>query len=280
MLITRKTGLNLVIGYPLHHTQSPTLHNTIYELLNIDAVLLAIECVDVKSIIQSIKTLGIGLTAVTMPFKEKILPYLDQYSTNIDGLNSVNTIIQHKDKLYGYNTDIDGIAYAFRNVIVEAKQVLIIGAGGAARAAACFFQKKKAHLLWFNRTQENALKMVEIYGGEVINDSYLKNKAIDIIINTTPLGMFPHIQDSPLPNYQFNQNQVIFDMIYNPLDTKLLQQARQYGAFTISGLDMLIGQGIRQIELWSGKGIFTGNIVAQLKEKLISQQDRSSFNKS
>ena len=69
-------------------------------------------------------------------------------------------------------------------------------------------------------------------------------------------------------------------MIYNPLDTKLLQQARQYGAFTISGLDMLIGQGIRQIELWSGKGIFTGNIVAQLKEKLISQQDRSSFNKS
>lgn len=277
MLITRKTRLNLVIGHPLHHTQSPTLHNTIYELLNIDAVLLATECVDIKSIIQSIKTLGIGLTAVTMPFKEKILPFLDEYRTNIDDLNSVNTIIQYKDKLYGYNTDIDGIAYAFRNVIVEAKQVLIIGAGCAARAAACFFQKKKAHLLWFNRTQENALKMVKIYGGEVINDSYLKNNPVDIIINTTPLGMFPHIQDSPLPNHQFNQNQVIFDMVYNPLDTKLLQQARQYGAFTISGLDMLIGQGIRQIELWSGKGIFTENIVAQLKAKLISQQDWESF---
>lgn len=272
MLITSKTRLNVVIGHPLQHTQSPILHNTIYEILNIDAVLLAIESTEVESMIQFIKTLGVGLTAVTMPFKEKILPYLDKCSPKIKDLNSVNTIIQYRDKLYGYNTDIDGIAYAFRNVIVKDRQVLIIGAGGAARAAAFFFKQKQANLLWVNRTQQNALKMVEIFGGDIIHYSHLRNKTIDIIINTTPLGMFPYIQDSPLPNYKFNQDQVIFDMVYNPVDTKLLKQAKQDGALTISGLEMLIGQGIRQIELWSKEKIYKESIVAQLKERLIDQQ--------
>lgn len=272
MLITNKTRLNIVIGCPLNHTQSPALHNMIYQMLNIDAVLLAIEPIEVEAIIQSIKTLGIGLTAVTMPFKEKILPYLDQCSPEIKDLNSANTIIQHKDKLYGYNTDVDGIDHAFRNVVVASRQVLIIGAGGAARAAAFFFRKMQAKILWVNRTYKNALAIAKIFGGDVVHYSQLRNRSIDIIINTTPLGIFPDTECSPLPNYKFNQNQVVFDMVYNPINTKLLMDAKKDGAFTISGIEMLIGQGIRQVEIWSKKKIYKESTIAKLKENLVAQQ--------
>lgn len=252
-MIDHKTQLNWVIGYPLEHTKSPTLHNAIYPLLNCNAVMLALSNKDLSSIIQSVKTASVGLVAVTMPFKEDILPYLDEMSVEVKKLKAANTIINRNGKLYGYNTDIDGVENALRNYSVSNKNVLIIGAGGAACAAAYYLQKNNANLLWLNRTPEYALSLIEIFGGSLVKD--INNFPIDVIINTTPIGMFPNMNDLPLMDYQFGAHQIVFDMVYNPIDTMLLKKAKFDGAIAISGIDMFIGQGLKQIEIWLDKKI-------------------------
>lgn len=243
----------MVIGYPLAQTRSPVLHNAIYQALNMDAILLAFSHPKIEPLIQAIKTLSVELTAVTIPFKEKVFKYLDYYAPDVKALKVANTIIQRDGKLWGYNTDIDGIAYALRNTILLGKHVLVIGAGGAARAAAYVLQQNNAKLFWLNRTKKKALSLAKVFGGDVIDRKQLRNLRIDVVVNTTPLGMYPHTKISSLPNYRFNAEQTVFDLIYNPISTKLLTEARKRGAKTISGLDMFVKQGVRQVELWTGK---------------------------
>lgn len=253
--------LNAVIGYPLDHTQSPLLHNTLYQALDIPAVLLAFPNPKLKPLIQVIKTLGIELTAVTMPFKQEILKYLDYCSPEVTVLKAANTVIQNNGKLYGYNTDINGIEYALRELVITDKKVLIIGAGGAVRALGYFMQKNKAKIYWLNRTEKKLINIKKIFGGTVLNYNNEKLQeninAMDIIINATPLGMYPYIDVSPLPNIRFNSEQIIFDVIYNPVHTILLKQAEKNKVKKIIfGKDMFIGQGLRQIELWMEQSAF------------------------
>ena len=256
MLKQKQNGpiLNAVIGYPLDNTQSPLLHNILYQALDIPAVLLAFPNPKLKPLIQVIKTLGIELTAVTMPFKQEILKYLDYCSPEVTVLKAANTVIQNNGKLYGYNTDIDGIAYALRDLVITNKKVLIIGAGGAARALGYFMQKNKAKIYWLNRTEKKLVNIKKIFGGTVLNynnEKLQENiKSMDIIINATPLGMHPYINLSPLSGYIFSPHQILFDLVYNPVNTLLLKQAKKNKAKIIPGINMFIGQGLRQIELW------------------------------
>jgi shikimate dehydrogenase len=254
-MINAKTKLNIVIGYPLSHTQSPLLHNNLYQSLYINAVLLAFANKDLKLIIATIKTLAVELTAVTMSFKEEILSYVDTQSPEVKVLKAANTIIQRDGKLHAYNTDTDGIAYALREISVTDKQVLILGAGGSARAVGYFLRQHKARILWSNRTLAKAIDLKNHFGGEIINTQDINKLSPDIIINTTPIGMMPEINFSPLENYKFKSHQIIFDIIYNPSETKLLKEASQQGAQIINGLEMFVGQGIKQIELWTGQDI-------------------------
>lgn len=232
----------MVIGYPLTHSQSPLLHNMIYQQLDINAIFVAKPHVKLSALIDAIKTFSIGLTAVTLPYKEKVLKFLDHCSPEVRAIGAANTIIQKKDKLFGYNTDVDGIAFAFRHVSIKNKQTLIIGAGGAARALAYFLKKNHAKIFWLNRTQHKAKILAKKFGGTVIKHEALGSINIDIIINTTP-------SYSPLPNYIFNAKQIVFDMVYNPMMTCLLKAAKKKKATIISGLDMFIGQGLKQIAL-------------------------------
>lgn len=274
-MINNKSRLNMVIGNPLAHTQSPILHNTAYKILNCNAIMLAHQTSNLSSTIQALKTLSVGLIAVTMPYKKDILQYLDNMSDEVKQLKSANTIIYHDGKLSGYNTDINGVAYALRNINLENKNVLIIGAGGASHAAAYHLKENKANLLWLNRTPQHALALIEIFGGKMVNINQLDDMHIDIIINTTPLGMFPDSNVSPLPTYQFGSGQILFDMVYNPIDTMLLKQAKSQGATCISGLDMFIGQGLKQIELWLNESIVTTKIIALIKTELEKYQAKS-----
>lgn len=258
----------MVIGYPLTHTQSPILHQAIYHELDIDAILLAQSHPSLAALIQSIKTLSIGLTAVTMPYKEQIIQYLDECSPEVTALKAVNTVIQRDGKLYGHNTDINGIEFALRNIDVVNKQVLVLGAGGAARAMGYFLKKQRAHILWMNRTKEKALTLAKEFGGRVLDDV---SDHLDIIVNTTPIGLHPNNQASPLPNYQFNAHQIVFDMIYHPVHTTFLKQAAKQQATIISGLDMFIGQGLKQIELLTGKQ-HTSTMIDPLRQLLILNQ--------
>lgn len=274
-MIDNKTQLNMVIGYPLAHTQSPILHNTVYNLLNCNTAMLAHATKCLPSTIQALKTLSVGLIAVTMPFKEDILSHLDNMSSEVKELKAANTVICRNRKLLGFNTDIDGVAYALRKVFLSNKNVLIIGAGGASHAAAYYLKKNNANLLWLNRTSQHALSSIEIFGGSLVDINLINNLDINVIINTTPLGMLPNINHSPLPNYQFRSDQVVFDMVYNPVDTLLLKNAKSQGATCISGLDMFIGQGLKQIELWLNKSIITPKIIDLIKSTLEKSQDES-----
>lgn len=269
MNITQNTKLNFIIGHPLVHSQSPTLHDAAYQLLGIDAVLLVQSQTSLLQLMQTIKTLSIGLTAVTLPFKEKVLQYVDESSPEVKRIRAANTVVQRDHRLCAYNTDVDGIAYALRHIHVAGKTVVVMGAGGAARAMGYFLQQQHANIYWVNRTPEKARKLASEFGGLVIHDQALKSISIDIIINATSVGMHPNIFESPLPNYTFHARQVVFDMVYNPVITQLLKQAQQCQAQIISGLDMFIVQGLKQIELLTGK-TYTQAFIDQLKRILMS----------
>jgi shikimate dehydrogenase len=267
---------NWIIGYPLTHTQSPVLHNKIYEYLNLNACLVAQANEQLGPLIENIKKRPIALTAVTMPFKEKVIDYLDVCSAEVEQLQAANTIIQKENKLYGHNTDIDGIAYALRDTVLLEKNVLIIGAGGAACALAYVLKKEKAHLFWFNRTPEKALALIRQWGGELVDLEQIHTLNFDVIINTTPLGLYPHTNATPFPQEYLHSEQAVFDMVYNPYETLLLKQAKQAGALCISGLDMFIGQALRQIELWQEQSFDFSAIIDPIRTLLIQKQNRGS----
>lgn len=263
MLPTSKTKLNAVIGYPLEHTLSPLLHTRAYELLGIDAVMLAFPHKDCVALIQSIRTLPIHLAAVTIPHKETIIKYVDVIDPRAQEIGSVNTLINREGRLYGYNTDAIGMQNALTGVVMRDKHVLIIGAGGAAKAVAWVMKKNGARLSYLNRTQEKSLMLQTVFGGTAINKDEARGGVFDIIINTTPLGMHPHIDETPLENFQFLPHHVVFDLIYNPRETRLLREAKTAGAKTIGGVEMFLEQAFAQISLWTGKEIPEG-----IKQKL------------
>ncbi len=269
-MINNKTRLNLVIGNPLDHSKSPLLHNAVYNHLDCNALMLAHVTEHLSSTVDALKTLSVDLAAVTMPYKESIVSYLDEKSPEVKKLEAANTVINHKGKLTGYNTDVDGIAYAFRHISLANKNVLILGAGGASRAAAYVLNQQNANLLWLNRTPKHVLPLLEMFGGILVDADSINQLPIDVIINTTPLGMFPLVHLSPLPSYDFRKDQVIFDMVYNPMETLLIKMAKQKGAMCISGLEMFIGQGLKQIELWLDRSIVTNEIIELVRAELHS----------
>ncbi len=268
MRINQKTTLNSVIGHPLAHTQSPALHNHVYTRLQLNTCFLAFAHESLAPLIQAIRTLNVGLTAVTMPFKEQVLPYLEVPSAAVQALHSANTLIQKAGKLYGYNTDVDGIQYALRHCPLNRQKVLVLGTGGAARALGYVLNQQDAQIFWLNRTVEKAAALARDFGGEVLNPARVQALDYLLIVNTTPIGLYPHTQESPLKHFPFNASQTVFDMVYNPSETLLLKQASAAGAQTISGLDMFIAQGLRQIELWTEQPLITDELVEELRKLL------------
>lgn len=270
------TQLNLVIGYPLQHSQSPLLHRFMYRQLGIDAILLAKSHDSLFSLIKAIKTLSVELTAVTAPYKEKIISYLDECSEVVRDCQAANTVIQREGKLIGYNTDIDGIAFALRDVNLHNKNVIIFGAGGAAKAMGYFLQKTQANIFWINRTKKKAMLLAKQFGGKVIDCQQLYKKTFDVIIQTTPIGTYSHVEKSIVPEKILYPQQIVFDMVYHPKMTLLLKQTKKKGATIISGLEMFVGQGLKQIELWRGDR-FDLNKVNQLKTFLIKNQNAKKY---
>lgn len=242
-----------VIGFPLAHTLSPALHNAVYEQVGIDACMETAPDEDIKRLVQLIREKPISLTAVTIPHKETIIEYLDEVDTVAREIGAVNTVINRGGKLYGYNTDVVGISIALQGVEIKGKNVIVLGAGGAARAVAYYIAKQGGNLYYYNRTQEKAEQLQKEFGGMVITESDIPKIIADVIVNTTPLGLFPNVDTSPLENYTFNSKQAVFDMVYNPRETKLLQTAKAAGATTISGIEMFIGQALEQVRLWTGE---------------------------
>lgn len=270
MKITGKTKIIGIFGDPIEHSLSPLMHNQAFQVLDLDYTYVPfnVKKNDLRDAIASIVKLGLVGINVTIPHKEAVISLLDEVSTDAKLIGAVNTIVNDNGKLVGYNTDGAGFYQSLVRVIGEKprdKKILILGTGGASRAVAFQLALEDAgELILTNRNFEKADKLAE----EVTNNTKAKVDTIefttanmelivpqaDIIINTTPIGMYPNINKIPIIDTKLiNPKTIVSDLIYNPHKTLLLRQAEEKGALVVPGIGMLLYQGVLAFEKWTGQ---------------------------
>ena len=267
MDISGKTKICGVIGNPIQHTLSPTIQNSAFNHLNLDFIFLAfkVKTAELEMAIQGMRSLGIHGLNVTMPHKNKVINYLDEIDSTVESLNSANTIVNKKGRLLGFSTDGIGAVKALQEngVDLSSSKVVLLGAGGAGRAIAFSIADKVKDLIVLNRdikkvkNLELDLKLKfdkNIHYETLSQDSIQKNlRSSDLLINATNVGMGPNSKLSIVDPKLLKSDLTVMDIVYNPLETKLLSDAKIVGAKTINGLEMLIYQGAASFELWTGR---------------------------
>ncbi|MBF0225966.1 MAG: shikimate dehydrogenase [Desulfobacterales bacterium] len=252
MKINASTSLFCVIGDPVSHSLSPIMHNAAFEHLNINAVYLAFNVKNVDSAISGIRDLGIKGTSVTIPHKVKVMNFLDKIDDTALKIGAVNTIVNQDGKLLGFNTDCLGAVKALMNKTpIKNKKVVLLGAGGAARAIGFGILNEGGNLSILNILEDEGQSLAKSLGVNYYHLSEYKKVDYEILINTTPVGMFPDVDKSPIPKDGIIKGSVIMDIIYNPLKTKLLHDAEAEGCLTIDGTNMFVYQGAIQFEMWT-----------------------------
>ncbi len=246
-----KTDLYCIFGNPVSHSKSPIMHNTLFNAYKINASYLAFNINDIETGINAVRELDIKGVSITIPFKEKVIEFLDDVDSEAKKIGAVNTIVNKNGKLFGYNTDWSGAIEPLKEFGIKGKRVGIIGAGGSARAIAYGIKKNKGALTIINRSQKNGKELAELFSSDFLQLDSI-NKKFDIIINTTPLGMVPKIEDTPFKKEYLKKDMIVMDIVYNPLETQLIKDAKNAGCITIDGLSMFINQGANQFKLWTG----------------------------
>ena len=254
-MIDTTTNLYCIFGKPVKHSKSPAVHNACFEHYNIKAVYLAFEIDDIESGIKAIKTLDIKGASITIPFKETIFKYLDFVDDDTLNIGAVNTIVNKNNKLYGYNTDFIASICPLKSFGIAGKKVCIIGAGGAAKAIAYGIHKEKGKIIIVNRSKQRGEELSFKYNADFILAEDLKkiNKLdVDVLINTTSIGMSPyHDKDSPFSSHLLSKDMIVMDIVYNPIETRLLYEAKNKDCKIINGLSMFVYQAALQFELWT-----------------------------
>jgi 3-dehydroquinate dehydratase / shikimate dehydrogenase len=252
--LRHKTRVYGVIGNPIGHSLSPVLQNTGFQARKMDAVFLPFLVRDLRDFLSSAEPLGVAGFSVTLPHKQAILRHLDDCDPIAAAIGAVNTVVvRGGGKLYGYNTDYVGVLRALeRRIPLRGSRALIFGAGGAARAVAFALAESGASVCVCARRPSAAKALARAVGAEVVERSRLKREFFDAIVNATPVGMHPTEGRSPLSARELNCR-LVFDLIYRPRVTKLMQLAAQRGIETVSGVEMFLAQGTAQWEIWTGE---------------------------
>ncbi|UCD39176.1 MAG: shikimate dehydrogenase [Fidelibacterota bacterium] len=252
-----------VIGYPLGHSLSPILHNYVFDRLALDASYKSLET-PLGALDEVARRLRDGRLAginITLPYKSTFLRYLDQLAPDALPVGAVNCVALEQDNLIGHNTDVTGILYALRQGSFQAEglRVMILGAGGAARAAiVALIQQGAEQICIAGRREEAITQLLDDFRkitsktrlvGQLINPE-LDTRSFHLIINATPVGMHPNVEKSLLHVSQIHRGQTVFDMVYRPEITQLLQTALAKSCQIITGLDMFIGQGLASLDYW------------------------------
>jgi 3-dehydroquinate dehydratase/shikimate dehydrogenase len=242
-----------VAGDPVSHSLSPAIMNAALRRENVNGVFLAMHAKSLKDLLACVKEIPIHGLAITMPHKRAILEYLDNTDPQTAKIGACNTVVRSQDgKLYGFNTDSAGVVSPLEQRIqLKGARILVVGAGGAARAAIFGLKERGAEVFILNRNAEKARKLARQAKARTTNRSNLKKLDFDVIINATPVGMGDGCQ-SPLDADEIRAKYV-FDMVYDPAETKLLKLARERGAEVIPGSVMFVHQAARQFEIWTGK---------------------------
>ncbi len=242
-----------VVGYPIKHSLSPVMFNAVFKHLDMDAVYTRFEVKpeDFEDAMYGAKALGLTGLNITIPFKERAYEIF-KADTLAEKIKAVNTIDLATSK--AYNTDAYGAVKALKNKGVELKdsRILIVGAGGVARAMAFAFYDEKAEIFIANRTEERAKKLANEVGCNFIPLNKLTEVEPDIIVNATPLGMLGYESKLVVPESMIKADVVVFDTVYNPIDTPLIKIAKMRGCKIVYGYEMLVYQGEKAFEIWNG----------------------------
>jgi len=247
----------LLLGRSLAHSVSPRMLNRAFRREGIDAVYVPFETDDPETVLRSLVSLGAVGAAVTIPHKETALRLLDSLHASAGATLAVNTITARDGVLEGRNTDLGGALDAIRAVMpeLEGKRALLVGAGGAARAIGRGLFDAGASISIVNRSGERAEKLAAEIDATTVELAGVDRVGIDLIVNATPVGQWPDEDESPIPRSLLRPGQVVFDAVYNPLETRLLADARQAGATAVPGIAMLARQAARQVSAWFGRDI-------------------------
>jgi len=264
------TELIGLIGYPIKQSFSPFIHNVAAELTGTKLIYMPFEVhsSNLKNAVRGMVALGLKGFNVTVPHKVKVVDYINKLSEEATVIGSVNTVINEQGKLIGYNTDVNGIIESLSpyKSQVSGNEVCIIGAGGSARAVIYTlirnFKPKKIYVV--NRTEQHSEAVKQHFKSKMKFDGIITKELhhpdlinvlnnCSLIVNSTPVGMYPATDDSVLSTPDvFVKDQVVFDLVYNPVKTKFLQLAESKGAVAINGLTMLVQQAAKSFTLWTG----------------------------
>ena len=276
------TELIGLIGYPIKQSFSPFIHNVAAELTGTRIIYLPFEVhsSNLKNAVRGIVALGIKGFNVTVPHKVKVVDYVNKLSEEAAVIGSVNTVVNELGKLIGYNTDVNGILDSLtpNKSQISGNEVCVIGAGGSARAVIYtlvrYFKPQKIYLV--NRTDQHAEALKQHFKSKMKFDGIVTKELqqpdlitvlnnCSLIVNSTPVGMYPTTDDSVLSTADvFVKDQIVFDLVYNPVKTKFLQLAESKNAVTINGLNMLVQQAAKSFTLWTGNEFPTEKVYKSL----------------
>ena len=257
-----------IIGDPIAHSMSPAIHNAAFDKLGLNYLYVPfrVKREELDKAIAGVRALNIRGLNVTIPHKVTVIPFLDELDPLAQKIGAVNTIVNDDGVLTGYNTDATGFLQTLleRGVEPRGKNMVILGAGGASRAISFILAERGAHLVILNRlleldwAEELASRISQVFKKEVkaleLNRQNLAKvlAKADILVNATSVGMSPNIDETPVSPDLLRPSLTVFDIVYNPIKTRLLREAEAAGAKTISGVDMLVWQGALGFELWTG----------------------------
>jgi len=256
-----------LIGYPLEHSLSPLMHNTAFRLLGLEYRYEArpIRPGELEEFVgRELRSPDTAGANVTMPYKETVMELLDVLDVEASEIGAVNTVVNRDGSLVGYNTDGRAALRALREsgVPLSGARVVVLGAGGAARAVVYHLCREASEITVLNRTPRRAVRLAEDasgWGGCPVRWAHLTPETLsrhladaDLLVNATPVGMYPNVSETPVPRELLREDMAVFDVVYNPPRTRLLRDAEEAGAKTVSGVLMFVYQGAEAFRLWTG----------------------------
>jgi shikimate dehydrogenase/3-dehydroquinate dehydratase type I len=243
-----------LFGNPVKQSLSPLMHDAVLNMMQIEGKYLPFCIHDLASAVSGIRGMGIRGVSVTIPFKVSIMAYLDEVDDDALKIGAVNTVVNHGGTLKGFNTDWIGLVKSLKGAMdIEGKVFAVLGAGGTARAAVFGIRKEGGIPVIVNRSIERGESLAQDLGCSFYPLNEINKVRADCLINTTPVGMMPDVDKSPVDKKILGNYRYVMDVIYNPLKTKLLKDAENAGCIAIPGLDMFVNQGAEQIKLWTGQ---------------------------
>ena len=285
--MTKKTKLFALIGDPVERSLSPAMHNAAFDALGLDCAYidLLVPSEMLADVVAGIRAIRLAGFNVTHPHKVNIIDLLDKLDRSAEMVGAVNTVKNDGGKLIGFNTDGDGAVRALESKVGKllGKKILLLGAGGAARAIAFSLAQAGAKLTVANRTASKAKELVATInkklGAEAVHVALKKNILVDeikrsgILVNATSTGMYPDVDRTLVTADMMHRGLIVNDIVYEPLQTRLLREAKKAGARTVGGLGMLVHQGAMAFEIWTGRRAPVKVMEAAVKRELSKRDD-------